>query len=173
MKVICERSSLSFEIDSKRFKQHPKISDWLQTANKEGWYSAGVEAIEFGRKQGLKTIDEFTELINLAKANAKVNQETRSRLWAERKAQLKEQHRSREILAKTLSKNGYRWENNQILDIAQGETGDYVRELISPDGKVVLLKEAIAQIYESGQVMSTSGHFVQAGTTQNIIKISL
>lgn len=61
--VICQKTGLSFETESKRTKNHPKIMMRLSDANKGGWYQSALEAIEEGREAGLDTLEQFLDVL--------------------------------------------------------------------------------------------------------------
>lgn len=143
--ITCKRSGLMFLAESKRIKQHPNVSSWLQKANKEGWYGFCVEAIEKGVTSKLETIEKFESLIQEARVKGlKIKHET-NEILNQREEQLKLAKKRDSYISKILRENGYKWHSFDVLDIAQGETGEKNRLLFKVDDELTV-NDALAKI---------------------------
>lgn len=68
VEIICKLSGLKFEAANRRSSVHPDIAGWKQYANKRNWYGRCMEALEYGKANGLQTIAEFNALLERAEA---------------------------------------------------------------------------------------------------------
>ncbi len=70
LQVTCEKTGLQFEAATKRTKNHPKIMNIINEANKDGWYREALAALQDGRDAGLDTFEDFLELLQQTKTSA-------------------------------------------------------------------------------------------------------
>lgn len=71
VKITCQYTGLEFEAATRRSKNHPKISAWLQSANTDGWYNQALAAIQAGREAGFTSISEYINLLSETEKAAK------------------------------------------------------------------------------------------------------
>jgi hypothetical protein len=64
-RIICSRSGLEFEAETRRFKVHPQISYYTAHKDADIRYPA-IQVIERGKKEGWNSIEKFLEEIKLA-----------------------------------------------------------------------------------------------------------
>lgn len=111
----CRYTGFSFEAESRRSKNHPLVSAFLNEANAEGKYKVGayakgVELINAAKGQ----FDTIEELIAFVREGFEAwKQDADSiRRWTQgdRIRQLKAQSRQREAINNILRQNNYRWE---------------------------------------------------------------
>lgn len=147
--AICEKTGLEFEAKTKRTKNHPAIMNALSKAEKDGFYREAIAALE-ASKGKLETVEAYIALIENAgntkadAASAKFREE-----YAAKEA-AKEARREREAQRQKLARAGYVWHNVGITDVEEAdelgvEVGpDYA--LFAPDGEIVTVKQALAEI---------------------------
>lgn len=156
MITVCDKTGIRFEADSKRQKNHPRISALLNEAAKDGVYNVALSALAVVKANGGGTIDEaivFTRQRMSGEADAKwqvkIAEERRQKALAEARAERKYQNG-------ILYANGYRWhkEDEESMD-AFGATafeerfGSHVSEvwlLTAPDGREVTVAQAMQEI---------------------------
>ncbi len=145
--AVCKRTGLEFEAPSKRYKQHPTISGWLQKASTEGWYRDCVETIEALKNGGATTIEEYIVELEIVRpiaiaANEK-KQNDRETYWEKIKEEFKERRRQNA----TLRNAGYRW-RNLAYEPEDPDQADW--SLISPEGEIVSVQKALTEIESRG-----------------------
>lgn len=155
--VTCQYTGIEFEAASKRSKNHPQVSEFINAANRDGkhYHGAYGAARDIITSTGATTIEEVMEIANRQyeewkeSAKAKVNQK-----YAVEKER-KEARREREKTNAMLRRNGYKWhkEDEESMDHlgahAFGEmygNRDYVWILTAPDGREVTVAEALEEI---------------------------
>jgi hypothetical protein len=60
--VICSKTGIEFQADSKRTRNHPVITRWSQKSYSDGWYQQFDEALAAGKEAGFTTVAEYVEL---------------------------------------------------------------------------------------------------------------
>lgn len=144
-KKFCKRSGLEFESENKLIKQHPVISEWLQKANKEGWYSDCVKAVEKLFKAKAKTIQEFNqELEIIRKESLEANQKSQ----AERNAyfqKIEQQRKERQRINSLLKKAGYSW-GQHYVDMFQISSDEFEWVLFDPNGNATTIEQALKDL---------------------------
>jgi hypothetical protein len=119
----------------------------LGLANKNSWYREAMEAIETGRKRGLKTIEEFLALMDEARLVKEQHLLVQIRADRERKEKDIEAKKERSEQNRVLAGFGYGWKKY----IADEEDADLYGardswDLHSPNGSIVSLKQAMLEI---------------------------
>lgn len=163
MLVICDKTGIQFETDSKRVKNHPRISAFLNDANKDGRHYIGT----YGKASGLLAeakghFDNIDELLNAvneayeawksgdAKAIVRVTNGMRIR-------QQKDASDRRDQINAILKQHGYRWKKEEIgseddwagvgsLGAGIGEAVGYTWVLNAPDNREVSVSQAFREI---------------------------
>jgi hypothetical protein len=161
--VTCQYTGIEFEARSKRSKNHPQVSEFLNAANKDsnhyrGSYQAAKDIFAQIKTQNITKIDEAMQLAAQAYEEwksgdaAPVIRKTQGDLLREKKQYSKE----REKINSVLRQHGYRWhkEDEESMDFAgatafestYGRGLSYVWTLSAPDGREVTINQALAEI---------------------------
>jgi hypothetical protein len=172
VKVICAKTGIKFEAESKRTKNHPEIMDWLQVAYRNGWYDEALEAIKTGRANNYTTLEEFETLLEAAQTAARSSNRKltpqqasieRSRAYAA--ARLERQQRN-----DFLRQHGYTWSKSGYADFDEYEEGDAsIWELWHLNSRLVEGGEAqaLAEIEAGGfQATNTAATTTEANLTE-------
>lgn len=157
--ITCQYTGFQFEAESRRSKNHPFVSAFLNDANAEGKYkvgaySKGVELLNAAKGQ-FDTIEELIAFVREGFASWKQDAESIHR-WTQgdRIRQLKEQSRRRDAINSILRQNGYRWELEGYKDeedadhfagFATALIGQHW-QLYAPDGREVNVTQAFQEI---------------------------
>lgn len=72
--VICSKTGIEFQADSKRTKNHPVITRWSQKSYADGWYQQYDEALAAGKEAGFTTVAEYVELFTETETASKNQQ---------------------------------------------------------------------------------------------------
>lgn len=143
--TICKRSGIEFKATSTRVKQHPLISEWLQLANREKWYSACVETIEALRESGASSIEEFEmELKSVRQETIQANEQKQAEAkeyWDE----IKKQQKKRKVINSALRKAGYYWRKTSV-DAFEIFSDEEKWTLFDSDDNPVSLEEALSRL---------------------------
>lgn len=160
--MTCDKTGIQFEASSKRQKNHPLASAFLNEANADsrhykGSYQAAQQILAEVKAAGISDINEAMEYANSAYAawrngSAKpVIRRTNGDRIRERKAN----SRSREAVNAILRQHGYRWsrEDAESMDafgagVFESMYGNvsHVWTLMAPDGSEVSVNEAFRRI---------------------------
>lgn len=161
--MICDKTGIEFEAESKRQKNHPRVSAFLGDANKDGRHYAGAygkagELLAEARGQ-FDNIDDLLAAVGQAyeawkngDARAIVRVTEGMRLRA-----LKDASNRRERVNAILFQNGYRWSKEELgsedgwagrgsLGAGIGEVAGYEWALNAPDGREVSVAQAFREI---------------------------
>ena len=163
MNTICERSGIGFEADSKRVKNHPTVTRFINDANRDGRHYVGAYAkageLVAQAKGHFDTIDEFMVAVNAAytawkggdaKAIVRITNGMRIR-------QQKDARNRRDEINAILNQHGYRWSKSEVgsedswagvgsLGAGIGETVGSEWILNAPDGRKVSIAQAFKEI---------------------------
>jgi len=163
MITTCERTAIQFETDSKRVKNHPRATQFVNNANRDGRRYAGAygKASELlaQAKGQFDNIDELMAAVTEAyeawkagdaKAIVKVTEGMRIRA-------MKDASGKRERVNAILKANGYRWSKDEVgsedswagrgsLGAGIGEVAGYEWVLNAPDGREVSVTQAFREI---------------------------
>lgn len=161
VEITCNESGIKFEAATRRTKQHPLIADAKAKANKDKMYSQLNDALATVRREGgYTTIEEFMARVNAimrgekdakAEATAKRLREDKAREDARQQARA-----NRYTQNLILRKHGYTWHkvavgteddvlpNSYMAGV--GELSHYRWELSAPDGRIVTVAQAMAEI---------------------------
>lgn len=162
--MTCDKTGIQFEADSKRQKNHPLVSRFLNDANADsrrynGSYQAAQQILAEIKAAGIDNIEDAMEYANSAYAawrngEAKpVIRKTQGDYLRERKAQ----SRQRDAVNVILKQHGYRWERDEVgseddwagagsLNAGIGEAVGYRWTLYAPDGTTTTVSEAFRRI---------------------------
>lgn len=161
--ITCEKTGISFEADSKRQKNHPRVSAFLNAANKDGQryagaYGAAKDILDEIKAAGMETIDDAMTYANEAYVAWKngttkpIIRKTQGDYMREAKDRRNESERVNEIL----KAHGYRWEKEDYgseEDTLPGSYGAGIGEyagsrwmLYAADGRHVSIQSAIKEI---------------------------
>lgn len=157
MLIKCDKTGIEFEADSKRQKNHPRISALLNCASKDGNYNAALAACKAVKDRGSMTIDEAIQFINDRVSGvetiriAKVNEAARREREIEQaRCEAKEQRQAQNDY---LRKHGYKW-SKDYADHDEYEEGEpSVWNLYSPDGRRVPVSQALEEIKRGADVV--------------------
>lgn len=167
MITTCERSGLQFDTDSKRVKNHPRVTQFVNDANKDGRHYVGAYAkaseLVAQAKGKFDSIDDLMSAVTEAytawkngdaKAIVKVTDGMRIRA-------MKDASNKRERVNAILKQYGYRWSKEDVgsedswagrgsLGAGIGEVAGHEWVLNAPDGREVSIAQAFREI---GQVV--------------------
>lgn len=151
--VICDKTGIEFEATSKRQKNHPRVSAFLDEANKDsrryqGSYQAAQQILVDIKANGMTDIDEAMQYANAAynawkngEAKPVIRQTVGSILRAKKDAS-----RARDEQNAFLRSHGYRWQKD-YADFDEYEEGEpSAWNLYSSDGRIVSVAEAYDEI---------------------------
>lgn len=160
----CDKTGIEFDADSKRQKNHPLVSGFLDEANKDsrryiGSYAAAQQILGEIKAAGMTDINEAMQYANEAyrawkTGDAKPVVRKTAGFYIR---QQKDASRIREAQNAILKQHGYRWEKDEIgseddwagsgsLGAGIGEVVGHRWTLIDPEGKIVDLHEAFRRI---------------------------
>lgn len=154
--VICDKTGIQFEAESKRQKNHPAISALLAKSTKYGNYGAALTAMAEVKAAGNMTITEAIAFVNQRMDETDAERQKR-RIAEEREEKARTEARlERKALNDNLYRHGYTWhkEDEESMD-AFGATafsdlyGNHVSEvwiLTNPEGHEVTVAQALASI---------------------------
>jgi hypothetical protein len=160
MIIKCQHSALEFEAKSKRSKNHPLVSELKTEANQEGNYREVCQAIDKIKVQGkYTTAEEFVQQVRLLASGATIARLEREQEWQRLARQDEKRHREakakRAATNRRLRAHGYTWhkEDEESMDHLGPNAfseiygnRSYVWILTSSDGRVISVKEALAEI---------------------------
>lgn len=161
--MICDKTGIQFEAESKRQKNHPRVSAFLDEANKDsrryvGSYAAAQQILADIKTAGMTDINEAITYANEA-YNAWKNGEAKPVIrktvgWHIR--QQKDASRTRDAINAVLKQHGYRWEKEEVgseddflpgsYGAGIGELAGYRWELYAADGRNVTIRQAFREI---------------------------
>lgn len=161
--AICQRTGISFEAHSKRQKNHPRVSEFLDAANKEGRhyigaYAAAGSILEEVKQAGITDIDEAMDYAaaQFAKWKSSDAKVFVRKTNGDRIRELKERKRQRDEVNAILKPAGYRWEREEYgteeefmpgsYNAGIGELAGYRWVLYAPDGRMVSVQQALKEI---------------------------
>lgn len=163
VKVICEHSGLEFEAKTTRSKSHPRVSDLKNRAYRENNYSDTMSALGKARRAGgYSTIEEYMKLVSDIMAGESAKHD--AAILASRKVEAEAEQARREVKIRReaqnafLKQHGYNWQKDEIIDFDQYEEYDaryaeFVWNLITPDGRIVTVEQALAEIERGVEVV--------------------
>ena len=164
--VTCEKTGIQFESDSKRQKNHPRVSAFVNDANKDnrhyaGAYGAALNIVAEIKAAGITDIDDAMTYVNEAYAAWKngtakpIIRKTQGDYMREAKDRRNERERVNEIL----KAHGYRWEKEDYGtedDFLPGSynagIGEYAGSrwtLYAADNRHVSIQQAMKEIEAS------------------------
>lgn len=151
VKVVCEKTGIEFEATSKRTKNHPAIMSRLNQANRDGWYSQALNALQIGRQSGLSTIDEFVAWLNETEQAWREQRNVEITAYMDRKRAAQEAHRQRHILNAFLREHGYHWSDlaldpEDVDNSYLGHLPAHDWQLFSSDNRAVSIKQAMQEL---------------------------
>lgn len=149
VKIVCQFTGIEFEAATKRSKNHPRISNLLNEANRDGWYSAALDSIKKNRGAGVKDIKEFVAAAYSAKEAYFTKKDADFAAQAEavrkNKEQMEAAKEARIAQNNFLREHGYHWSKTGYSSYdAYEEGGPDEWELIAADGRLVEGKAAQA-----------------------------
>lgn len=159
--ITCDKTGIAFEADSRRQKNHPKVSALLNDAARDkrnpGAYNAALAAFAYVKAQGSYTIDEAIAYAQSAmRGNADANKERqrraaeRDRQMAQARADAKEKNRQQN---EHLKAHGYRW-TKTYADFDEYEEGEPSQwTLFAPDDVAVSVAQALDEIERGATVV--------------------
>lgn len=163
--VVCDKTGVTFEADSRRQKNHPRVSKFLNSCagdkHNPGAYNMALAAFRQAKAEGMTDIDAIMTFAEQyvseggdfarqqrqerqrAQADAeKVLEEKRQRIKAERKAQ-----------NEFLRQHGYTW-RKEAADFDEEEEGEpSLWVLRAPDGQAVSVAQALDEIARGAEVV--------------------
>lgn len=161
--MFCDKTGIGFEAQSKRQKNHPLVSRFLDEANKDsrryvGSYQAAMTILAEIRSAGMTNIDEAISYANEAYSawkNGEAKPVIRKTVgWHIR--QQKDASRNRDAINAVLKQHGYRWEKEEVgseddflpgsYGAGIGELVGYRWELYAADGRNVTVQQAFREI---------------------------
>ncbi len=149
--VKCQYTGIEFEAASKRSKNHPSVSEFINAANKDGKHYQGAYAAakDIVSSTGATEIEEVLSIANTQYSewvnNAKGIVNRKFALEKERK-QAAQARREQNAM---LNRHGYRWhkEDEESMDFAGPNAFDgQTWTLLSDDGREVTVAQALAEI---------------------------
>jgi len=151
-KVTCQYTGIEFEAKSARAKNHPRVTEWLANAYKDGLYGPVLEEIELAKVLGAKTIEDFEAAVNKFYADRKSRQEKHAQQMIEVNRRAEEQKKARDAQNALLRQHGYRWSKTSQQDEEDG-FGEAGWHLYAPDGPEVSVKQALDEIARGRDVV--------------------
>ena len=163
MNTTCERTGIAFDATSKRQKNHPLVSAFLDAANKDGKryagaYGAAANILIDIKAAGIETIEDAMDYASQAytawkNGEAKpIIRKTVGYYLRERKANAE----SREAINAKLRAHGYRWhkEDEESMDAfgatafesRYGANASVAWTLLAPDNREVTVQQALQEI---------------------------
>ena len=156
--IICDKTGISFESDSKRTKNHPQATAFLDNANKDGRHYVGAYGAASDILEQVKTADfaSIDEAISAAKEAYETWKTTRANPIIRKTAgdYLRESKKRNETNA-LLRAHGYLWhkEDEESMDMfgatafesIYGNASE-VWVLTAPDGRAVSVSQALVEI---------------------------
>jgi hypothetical protein len=162
--VTCERTGITFEAKPSRTRTHthPTIIVLLSEADRYGWYSVALTALEAGREAGYTTIEEFVTQLREAEKEWKAGHEAEARYYAQT-----DRDRDRaETTATTekatsapntqnaqLREHGYKWGKSYDDYNAYEEDKPDTWYLATPDGRLISGEQALDEIERGADVV--------------------
>ena len=157
--IKCQYTGIEFEAKSARAKNHPKVAEWLDKANKFNTYGGVLDTITAARKNGAKTIEEFASAINDFYAKRTQSQQVYEQKKADATRKFEEQKAVRKARNKFLDDNGYKWHPHKSMEDDEESTK---WELWAPDGIEVSVAQALDEIARGREVVRAE---IKAGKT--------
>lgn len=150
--VVCQYTGVEFEASSKRSKNHPKVSAFLDAAAKDKYnptaYRTAKEALAAAKDEGKTDIDEIIQY-----AQAVVDSANDAAY--QRRIEDEQQRKARAERNSLLRSHGYRWhkEDEESMDFAGPNafgamygSASAVWILTAPDGREVTVAQALKEI---------------------------
>lgn len=161
--VTCQYTGIEFEARSKRSKNHPLVSQFLNDANKDGRRYRGAYDAAKGifadiRNQGITDINEVMSLAADAYHSWQENGATPviRRTAGDRIREQKNASRRRDAINKILKTNGYYWRKEEVgteddslpgsYGAGIGEFSHYEWQLYAADGSPTTVSAAFKSI---------------------------
>jgi hypothetical protein len=145
--ITCQHSGLTFDAASARAKNHPRVSDLLSRAYRDGSYDTTVQALAAVRKAGgYSDIDGFMTLVderlNRAAAVRREREERQRQAEAESRRAYKEMHARRKANNALLLQHKYIWNGDwgsDTFDEMEEPSGRPYTNwyLVAPDGATI------------------------------------
>lgn len=164
MIATCERTGIQFETESKRQKNHPLVSRFLDEANKDGKryagaYGAAANILIDIKAAKIETIEEAMSYANAAYSAWK-NGEAKPVIRKTQGDYLRDWKAARdrrERINAILRQHGYRWSKEEVgseddwagphsLGAGIGEVVGHRWTLNAPDGREVSIQQAFHEI---------------------------
>lgn len=118
MIIVCDKTGIQFEAESKRQKNHPLISVLLNRAAKDGTYNTALTALAEVKSAGNMTVEEAIAFAEQRMAETEAERQQR-RIAEERAEKERTAARlQRKYQNELLYKYGYRWhkEDEESMD---------------------------------------------------------
>lgn len=164
--VTCQYTGIEFEATSKRQKNHPKVSDLLNAAAKDGGsaYNVAKQRFAEARERGMTDIDGIVRYVETGvfEANRESNERARQRAEEERERKLQAKYRrnEREYVNGILREHGYRWQRYAVGTDDEwsgngsyyggvGEFSHWSYTLVAPDGREVTVHQALQELTDN------------------------
>ena len=163
--VKCQYTGIEFEAATKRTKNHPLVSAFLNEANADkhtnGAYRKALEILEelSGQYESIEPLMAEAKSRYTEWKDGAAEQATSRRAVQRQAEQAKADAKARRAATNArLKAHGYRWvkEDEESMDYAgplafeqaYGNNVSYVWVLVSPDGREVSVEEALSEISE-------------------------
>lgn len=163
--ITCQYTGIAFEADSRRQKNHPKVSRFLNSCANDrsnpAAYNMAQTALRQAKADGMSDIDEviaFAEAFvrdggdvrRQAENERRAAQAAADKALEEKRQRIMNERRQRNEFLKS---HGYRW-NKEFADFDEYEEGEpSVWVLRSPDGRQVDVAQALDEIERGADVV--------------------
>lgn len=164
MITTCDKTGIQFDAESKRQKNHPLVSEFLNNANHDsrryvGSYGAAQQVLSDIKTAGITDISEAMTYASTAYSAWK-NGDAKPVIRhteGDRLRTLKNESRVRDARNAILRQNGYRWEKDEVgseddwagagsLGAGIGEVVGHRWQLVAPDGREVTVAQAFREL---------------------------
>lgn len=160
--ITCQYTGISFEASSKRSKNHPLVSELLNSASRDkhnaGRYSTSLTALKRAREAGMTDIHEVIAFVDRFVAGDIEDTQRVKRAEAEAMAAANRQREAAKQARKEqntfLRSHGYTW-SKEFADRDEYESGDdpSLWALFAPDGRSVPPSQAMDEIARGVEVV--------------------
>lgn len=163
--ITCQYTGVVFEADSRRQKNHPKVSRLLNSCANDrsnpSAYNLAQAALRRAKADGMTNIDaiiafaesyvqEGGDLRRQAENERRAAQAAADKAFEEKRQRIKEERRQRNEFLKG---HGYRWSKEfaDFDEYEEGEPSEWV--LRAPDGRQVDVAQALDEIERGAEVV--------------------
>ncbi len=157
--ITCQHTGIEFQAETRRSKNHPRVTAWLEKANKSNAYGGVLDTIAAARANGAKSIEDFENAINAFYAQRETKQSAYLQEREESARKIEDQKAARKARNKFLNDNGYTW--TKFESIEEDEQGASWH-LYAPDGIEVSVAQALDEINRGREVVRAE---IEAGKT--------